>query len=691
MKHPLLRALLAAMIAVALIGPACARAYTMEDILSAPFADNLTASPDGTFVVWKVHLRGQRNLYTNRGGSVHKITSYDADDGQDIDNVHVLASNDAVVYMRGGTGDNTGGENINPASSLPPPVRGVYVVGLDGGAPLQLGEGSQVTVSSTGTAAWVNHGALILSKLTKSANGYTASKPESLAIHGMVQNPAWSPDGTRMAFTSVRNDHSFIVIYSPDAKRYVYSTPDFSADDFATWSPDGSQVAFVRTPGAREDESPYSKTPQDPWSIWVADANSGAARMVWQAHRGMGVAFYGSETSSAQLWWMSDGRLAFLWEGDGWRHLYAVPLGGGSATRLTTGSFEVETVSESFDRSALIYATNEDDIDRRHLWSVGLDAHPHPLTSGRTNQWSPTPLAAGGLAYIEAGYASVPTVTIAGTTPRTLVGEETPANFPASEVVEPQLITFRASDGLMIHAQLFLPRTGGKHPAMIFDHGGPVRQMLAGFHYMEAYTDLYESNQYLVNHGFVVLSINYRGGVMYGHDFRQPAHVGWEGAAEYQDVVAGAHWLQRRPEVDPSRLGIYGLSYGDYLTAMGLARNPELFKTGSDYAGVHNWATLFDGDYGHPIGTPEQRKLAYDSSPIATIDRWRAPVFLSQGDDDRNVAFSQGVDLATRLRDRGINVETMVFPNETHENQRWSDKVHLYQASTDFLIRQLHP
>jgi dipeptidyl aminopeptidase/acylaminoacyl peptidase len=190
----------------------------------------------------------------------------------------------------------------------------------------------------------------------------------------------------------------------------------------------------------------------------------------------------------------------------------------------------------------------------------------------------------------------------------------------------------------------------------------------------------------------VVLSINYRSGIMYGHNFREAPHCGQFGAAEYQDIVAGAHWLQKQSFVDGKRLGIYGLSYGGLLTAMGLARNSDIFKAGADFAGVHNWATM--GDWyngGNLVGTPAQRQLAYESSPEASLDKWTSPIFLSQGDDDRNVIFSQGVDLATRLRDRGVHVETLVFPNETHENQVWAQMVQQYQAASDFLARYLKP
>ena len=687
---------LAAVALVAIVSAphvAGAATFSMEDVLSAPFVDDLTASPDGSVLVWKVHFRGLRNLYTNAGGSVHPITNYDADDGQDIDNVAVTAGNDAVVYMRGGVQDNAGADNINPLSLLPPPVRGVYVTGIHGGASLLLGEGSQVALSSRGNAvAWVTSaGELNVATFAKTAGGFTASKPKKLEIRGQAQNPVWSPDGTQIAFTNARNDHSYIVIYTPAAERYVYATPDFAYDDYAAWSPDGAHVAFVRAPGAREDESGYLHPPQDPWSVWVADATSGNARRVWQARRGMGVTFYAS-ASPAQLWWMANDRIAFSWEGDGWRHLYAVPSAGGAAVNLTPGAFEVETVAESLDRASLLYATNQGDIDRRHIWQVGADARSHPLTSGTGDQWSPTPTAGGGFAYVDSSYNRPPVVTIAGTPATTLVAEPTPAQFPAAALVRPQLVTFRAPDGLLIHAQLFVPAGPGRHPAMVYDHGGPERQMLPGFHYMEAYTNLYESNQYLANHGFVVLSINYRSGIMYGHDFRMAPRTGFFGAAEYQDVLAGARWLQQRADVDANRLGIYGLSYGGYLTAMALAHNSDVFKAGSDYAGVHNWATMLDWyANGRTVGTPAQRRLAVASSPVGALATWRSPVFLAQGDDDRNVAFSQGVDMATRLRDRGVHVETMVFPNETHENQVWAHMVQLYQASTDFLIRQLRP
>ena len=667
-----------------------AAAFTLSQVMSAPFVDHLTASPDGTVLVWKMYERGQYNLYTNAGGSVHRVTPYTADDGLDIDDVSVLSSDDAVIYSRGGVSDNGQGDNINPLSKLPPPARTVYVVPLSGtSAPVTVGEGLKGAVSpKNDIVAWIYNSNLMTAPLAKSGATYTVGKAAQLAIRGTVQDLAWSPDGSQIAFTNNRTDHAYVVIYTPAQNRYVYATPDFTNDGSPVWSPDGKRVAFVRTPGNRSDENVYLRPVRQPWSIWVADANTGNARMIWEARRGMGAQLYEDEGNPEPLVWMNDGAdIAFLWEGDGWLHIYAVPSSGGTAKRLTTGNFEVEEFVPSLDRTSLYYATNQGAIDWRHIWQVGLNGQPHQVTGGPPfNQWSPTPLTDHRLAYVRASY-NVPPVVMIGD--QALTANLTPSEFPANDLVQPKLVTFKAPDGLTIHAQLFVPRTAGPHPGIIFDHGGPVRQMLAGFHYMDAYTFLYEENQYLTNLGFEVLSINYRSGIMYGHDFRNPPKCCWWGSSEYQDVVAGARLLQKQPGVDANRIGIYGLSYGGLLTALGLARNSDIFKAGGDIAGVHNWAFDIDVGYGKPTGTAEQRKIAYDASPVASLDKWTSPVLISQGDDDRNVPFAEGIDLATRLRDKGVHVETLVFPNETHENQVWADLVRRYNAVAGFLLRML--
>src|SRR5262249_26692207 len=142
------------------------------------------------------------------------------------------------------------------------------------------------------------------------------------------------------------------------------------------------------------------------------------------------------------------------------------------------------------------------------------------------------------------------------------------------------------------HGILFVPASTGapeKHPAAIFMHGGPIRQMLLGWHYMDYYSNAYAFNQFLANRGYVVLALNYRAGIGYGLNFREAAGIGSAGASEYNDLLAAAELLKARADVDPARIGLWGGSYGGYMTALGLARNSDIFRAGVDMHGVHDW------------------------------------------------------------------------------------------------------
>ena len=135
----------------------------------------------------------------------------------------------------------------------------------------------------------------------------------------------------------------------------------------------------------------------------------------------------------------------------------------------------------------------------------------------------------------------------------------------------PEHVTFQAPDRVTVHGQLFLPRGGpGRKPAIVFVHGGPPRQMLLGWHYMFYYSNSYAMNQYLASRGFLVLSVNYRLGAGYGHAFQYP-DIGSGVVPDYDDVLAAAKYLQTRADVDPKRVGIWGGSYGGYVTALALA------------------------------------------------------------------------------------------------------------------------
>jgi dipeptidyl-peptidase-4 len=204
---------------------------------------------------------------------------------------------------------------------------------------------------------------------------------------------------------------------------------------------------------------------------------------------------------------------------------------------------------------------------------------------------------------------------------------------------------------------------------------------------MYYYSNAYAMNQYLANRGYVVLSVNYRSGIGYGRAFREAPGRAGRGATEYRDVVAAGKFLQARADVDPSRVGLWGGSYGGFLTAMGLAHNSDIFAAGVDFHGVHDWPT--DNWDGKNIA-PDLTKLAHESSPVSAVETWKSPVLFIHGDDDRNVYFTQTVDLIARLRAKGgVTIEQLIFPDEIHDLLLHRDWLGAYEVEAEFFERYL--
>ncbi|MGC2405691.1 MAG: prolyl oligopeptidase family serine peptidase, partial [Candidatus Cybelea sp.] len=369
---------------------------------------------------------------------------------------------------------------------------------------------------------------------------------------------------------------------------------------------------------------------------------------------------------------------------------------------LTPGAFMVEDVSVAPDLRSVVYSANTGstpgDDDRRHIFRVDVESGGvTPLASGASSEFGPVALAGDAVAFNRATAQQPPLVTlIAGGTQRPLDATLLPGNFPSSQLVTPREISFTSADGMLVHGQLFVPRGGGKHPGIIFVHGGPPRQMLLTWHYMDYYSNAYAVNQYLASRGFVVLAVNYRLGIGYGHDFNFPPRWGPTGASEYQDVVAGARFLQRDARVDPNRIGIWGGSYGGYLTALALARNSNIFKAGVDFHGVHDWSLDIDNPQTgftqrkryQQYDTKAIMKLAWESSPDSAIATWKSPVLLIQGDDDRNVEFHQMVDLVQRLQLAHVPFEQIVIPNEIHGFLRYASWLEADTATAQYFERR---
>jgi dipeptidyl aminopeptidase/acylaminoacyl peptidase len=674
-------------------------AFTIEQVLSAPFPTDLTGAPAHDAVAWVQNAAGVRNIWIAKAPDYRakQVTTFAEDDGQAIDEI-VWSADATRLFFTRGDGPNGRGEIPNPTSDPAGRRQEIWSLALSNPA-VKVADGHSPAVSPDGsTLVWILNGQVWSMQL----NHPDSKAGQLIHARGTASELRWSPDGERLAFVSNRGDHAFIAVYDARAKALRFLDPSVDTDQSPAWSPDGRQVAFVRRPASSEFQ--YGAKPVgQPWSIHVADVESGGCMEVWRAYEGRGSIFRGI-ASENQLFWRAGGSLVFPWERDGWLHLWSVGIRVEKPVpivpvpiSLTPGEFEVENVSEGADGS-LVYSSNQNDADRRHLWKIdAIGRPPHLLTAGNGIEWSPVRVKDGQFAFLhsDARRPARTALLASNGSLRDLAPDTVPGNFPAAALTEPQAVTITAADGMPAHGQLFLPPAGGaaKHPAVVFFHGGSRRQMLLGWHYMEYYDQAYGFNQYLASRGYVVLSLNYRSGIGYGLDFRETPNYGATGASEFNDVLGAATFLRARSNVDAARIGVWGGSYGGYLTALALARASNMFVAGVDLHGVHDWNLEVTSTA--PARDREKRqaieKIAFESSPMASISTWRSPVLLIQGDDDRTVVFAQTVQLTEALRKQGVHVEQLIFPDEVHEFLVHAHWLQAYHAADEFLARYLKP
>ncbi|MBK6485324.1 MAG: S9 family peptidase [Gemmatimonadetes bacterium] len=690
--------------------PATRSSFTLDQVTQYPFPNELNAASRASRIVWALNERGVRNLFVAEGPAFtpRRLTNYADDDGQELTSVQLSPDGRYVVYVRGGDHGSNFDDAlpVNPLG-LPTPV-GVQMwsVPFDGGEPRSLGEGEGPVVSPVGDQVAFERG----NQLWVVPIDGAAPARRLFTARGSNGSPVWSPTGDRLAFVSNRGDHAYVGVYRGPDTPITYVAPSTHRDGSPRWSPDGSQLVFVRRVGGGGAAQNVLEQRPSAWALWTASATSGEARLLWTSPNTLRGSVPNTH-GGTNLHWAAGGRIVFMSYMDGWPHLYSIAATGGSPLLLTPGNYMAEYVRLSPDGRTLVFAGNAgdtpDDLHRRHVVSVPVDrAAPRVLTPGTGLEWTPVVLSDGAtVAFLGATAQRPPlpaVMQLAGGTPRQLGADRIPADFPSAQLVTPRAVSYTADDGVVVHAQLFdAGGPAGRRPAIVYVHGGPPRQMLVGWHYSDYYTHAYAMNQYLASRGYVVLSVNYRLGIGYGYEFHQPAAAGARGASEYRDVKAAALYLRGLPTVDPARIGIYGGSYGGYLTALALGRNSDLFAAGVDIHGVHDMTAGSSGAGSalqsamsgasrfEPTDRDQALEVAWTSSPVSSVSTWRSPVLLIHGDDDRNVRFSQTVDLARRLAAQGVDYEELVIVDDTHHWMRHANQRRVDAATADYFDRKL--
>ena len=433
------------------------------------------------------------------------------------------------------------------------------------------------------------------------------------------------------------------------------------------WSDDGTKAVMQ---GRAVDN-------KDRW-ILALDTATGKTRVLATTHDD---AWVGGPDGFA-MGWLGDGdRIWFLSEKDGYSHLYTVRYSGGDPVQLTSGKWEVRSVELSADKSRFYLTTGEAHAGEDQFYEMGLDGGARTRLTTRPGGHNVEVSPDGAMLADVYSYTNLPPELYLQARGR---GSEAVkvTNSPAAEFagrawMDAPLVEIPARDGARIPARIYKP-SGYRNlgPAVIFVHGAGYLQN--AHRHWSSYSHEYLFHNLLVERGYLVLDIDYRGSAGYGRDWRTGIYRHM-GGKDLDDQVDAAQWAARTQGVDPGRIGLYGGSYGGFITLMALFTQPDVFRAGAALRPVTDWAHYNHGYTSNILNNPQDDVEAYKrSSPIQHAAGLKGALLICHGMVDTNVHFQDTVRLVQKLIElRKENWELAVYPVEDHAFQQptsWADE-----------------
>jgi dipeptidyl aminopeptidase/acylaminoacyl peptidase len=656
-------------------------AITLDHVLAIPYFSAHTWAPDGRYVGY-IHDDGGRfslRLADVATGEIREVSS-----GPDPVKAFAWAPDGRLAYIQAGrvavarpaapedrAGDAAGGWATTMLYAGPQPATAV-----------QWSPAGQALAFVAGGRLW-----------TRDDTAQTLREwalPGRIAALGHDPALAWSPDGSAIAITFEEDGQWDLAVASATGELLWRTRTEHLEGPF-TWMRPGRLLFARPSPGYTARQwyvvDPRATTP--PRWLHTEDEPDGlGASFAAQAH--------------------PDGRHAVLvLRHEGWWHLCLLDTDGGGMRTLTGGIGE--DVGHAYDHPRIspdgrevAFSSNRQDLGMRHLFSVDLETgsvRPIVTAPGTSveAEWSPS---GATIAFRHSTVYHAPELWVVGRDGNDAhrLTRSMPEGVDAARLALPKPARTIGALGWEIPGYLLTPRElspGRRYPALVYIHGGGMRQMRDGFPPLEAYAFFYAASLWLAERGVVTYFVNYRGGIGYGKTFEQ-GNSGGLAVLECEDCVRAGEYLKTLPFVDPDRVGAWGISYGGWLTLAALCRSPQTFALGINIAGIWDfdrwmaWARrsyrpAYDYFLGRARGTREQNPGAWDAaSPRRLAAQMRVPLINLHGTQDEAVPFEQLDLIVADCLEHEKAFETHYYPGETHlftHRATWRDALRKVEAA----------